>query len=335
MMLGEAPRVLLIGGTGFIGRHLVQACQASGMTVRIADIVPNRDSWEGMGAEYFQGDYRAQEFLDDIIRGMDMVVHLVHDTMLLNLECNMEFEFERNIQPAIRLMDACCAHDIRKLLFISSGGTVYGRSLEDQPISEDARTSPISLYGTSKLMIEKIGFLYYVQKNLPFIVARPGNAYGPGQQPFRGQGFIATAMASALQGRQLEIFGDGSVVRDYIHAHDLAYALVALLIRGQVGEAYNVGTAQGTTLRELLDGYIVPILSEAGYNLDIRYTPARGVDVPYNVLANTKIMNGTAFTPRISLDVGLRETLAWLWSAVDLKRGKHDSCIRGNPQLQP
>lgn len=319
MMPDAAPRVLLIGGTGFIGRHLVQACLAAGMAVRIADVVPHSDSWAAMGVEYFQGDYRAPEFLNDILSGMDMVVHLVHDTMLLNLDCNMESEFERNIQPAIRLMDACCAHDISKLLFISSGGTVYGRSLEDQPISEDARTSPISLYGTSKLMIEKIGLLYHVQKNLPFIVARPANAYGPGQQPFRGQGFIATALASALQGRPLEIFGDGGVVRDYIHARDLAEALAALLICGKVGEAYNVGTARGTMLRELLDGYIVPILAEAGYHLDVRYTPARGVDVPYNVLANAKLVGSTDFAPRIDLDAGLRETWSWLQSTVDAK----------------
>lgn len=319
MMPGAAPRVLIIGGTGFIGRHLIQACLESGMALRIADVAPNSEGRAAMGGEYFQGDYRAQGFLDQVLSGMDMVVHLVHDSMVLNLDCNMESEFERNIQPAIRLMDACCKHNIRKLLFISSGGTVYGRSTEGQPIAEEACTSPISLYGTSKLMVEKIGFLYQVQKNLPFIVARPGNAYGPGQQPFRGQGFIATAMASALQGRPLNIFGDGGVVRDYIHVRDLANALVALLMRGKVGEAYNVSTGHGTTLRDLLDDYIVPIIAEAGYNLDIHYAPPRGVDVPYNVLANGKIVSATEVAPRISLEAGLRETWAWLQSVVDLK----------------
>lgn len=315
MMPGAAIRVLLIGGTGFIGRHLVPACLAAGMHVRIADIAP-ADGWTEMGVEYIQGDYRAPGLLNRMLDGMDMAVHLAHDTMLLNLDCNMESEFERNIQPAIRLMDACCAHGIKRLLFISSGGTVYGRSLEQRPISEDARTSPISLYGTSKLMIEKIGFLYHAQKDLPFIVARPGNAYGPGQQPFRGQGFIATAMASALEGKSLDIFGDGSVVRDYIHARDLANALISLLRAGKVGEAYNVGTGRGVTLRTLLDEHIVPILAEAGYSLDIRYTPARGVDVPYNVLDVGKIGNGPSFSPAMDLDAGLRETWAWLRTVV-------------------
>lgn len=321
MKSGATPKVLLIGGTGFIGRHLAQACVAEGMVVRIVDVVPRSDSWVAAeGIEYFQGDYRTQEFLGDVLNGMDMVVHLVHDTMLLSLDCNMVSEFERNIQPAIRLMDACSAHDISKLLFVSSGGTVYGKSLENRPISEDARTSPISLYGTSKLMIEKIGFLYHMQKNLPFVVARPSNAYGPGQQPFRGQGFIATAMASALQGLPLDVYGDGGVVRDYIHARDLADALVALLVRGKVGHAYNVGTACGTTLRELLHDHIMPILAGAGYGLDVRYTPARGVDVPYNVLANGKIVSDTAFKPSVDLDDGLRETWTWLQASIKYQK---------------
>lgn len=316
-MRDAKPTVLLIGGTGFIGRHLIRPCQATGMSVRIADISPHNDLWATMGVEYCQGDYRQQAFLDDILDGMEMVVHLVHDTIQLDLNCDMQSEFDRNIQPAIRLMDACCAHGIGKLLFISSGGTVYGKRSGRQPITEDACTNPISLYGTSKLIIEKTGFLYHVQKNLPFIVARPTNAYGPGQHPFRGQGFIATAMASALQGYPLDIFGDGSTVRDYIHVRDLADALVALLMKGKAGEVYNISTAQGTTLRELLDSYIAPVLEGTGFSLDVRRTPARGVDVPYNVLANTKIANTTGFLPRIDLETGLRETWSWLQTNIE------------------
>lgn len=317
-MAGAAIKVLLIGGSGFVGRHLVYACRLAGLRVRISDVAP-ADEWAGLDVEYIQGDYRVPELLDYILDGVDMVVHLVHDAILLDLNCTMMSEIERNIQPAIKLMDACCAHSIKKLLFISSGGTVYGRRLEQCPISEDDLTSPISLYGTSKLMIEKIGFLYHVQKSLPFIVARPSNAYGPGQQPYRGQGFIATAMASAIEGRPLDIFGDGSVVRDYIHVRDLSNALVELLRTGLVGETYNVGTGQGVTLRALLDDHILPILEEFGYSLDIRYTQGRRVDVPYNVLNIGKIGSSTAFYPTINLDSGLRETCSWVHSIVGPK----------------
>lgn len=307
----STQNVLLIGGMGFIGRHLIRACLDAGMKVRVADVVtPESDGIEG--AEYLKGDYREPLFLQSILEGMQFVVHLVHDTMLLDLDCNMAAEFERNIKPAMSLMDECCVQKVEKFLFVSSGGTVYGNHNLHKPISEQARTRPVSLYGTSKLMIEEMGFLYHMQKKLPLIVARPGNAYGPGQKPFRGQGFIATALASALEGRLLNIFGDGKIVRDYIHARDLATALVALLQLGQIGKTYNVGTAVGVSLHALLDEHIEPILAADGFELIRKHTPSRGADVPYNVLANDKLLRDTGFSPHILLNDGLLETWAWL-----------------------
>ncbi len=308
----NAPCVLLIGGVGFIGHYLVRACRAVGMTVRVADVaVPAADTVEE-GVEYLQGDYRDESFLHRILDGTEMVVHLVHDTMLLNLDCNMDVEFERNIRPAMRLMDRCCSSGVVKLVFVSSGGTVYGNNLLHKAIPEDAPTHPISVYGMSKLMIEQIGFLYHVQKGLPFVVARPGNGYGPGQHPFRGQGFVATAFGSSLMGRTLTIFGDGSVVRDYIHAFDIAGALVALLHRGRAGEAYNIGTAKGTSLRMLVEDYITPVLAADGYTLVCKYESDRLADVKYNVLANNKLICDTGFSPRVELADGMRETWEWL-----------------------
>jgi UDP-glucose 4-epimerase len=232
--------------------------------------------------------------------------------MLLNLDCNMDIEFNRNVRPAMKLMEACSAQHVTKLLFLSSGGTVYGNHSLREPITEDSPTHPISLYGTSKLMIEQIGLLYHQQKGLPFIVARPSNAYGPGQLPYRGQGLVATAFASALDNKPLTIFGDGSVVRDFIHVRDIAEALVALIKNGRLGETYNVGTALGTSMKKLVDDYIVPILQEDQHKLNCQYSPARGVDVAYNVISNDKIYRDTGFKPRISLDEGLKETLGWI-----------------------
>ncbi|WP_431688715.1 NAD-dependent epimerase/dehydratase family protein [Hahella sp. NBU794] len=308
----KASRVLILGGMGFIGQHLTLACRSAGMIVRVADMFLPAPEVRQDGVEYIDGDYKDSEFLQGILEEVDSVVHLVHDTMILNQECNMDVEFERNVRPAMHLMDMCCAKKIKKFLFVSSGGTVYGHRLNHQPIVESSTTKPISLYGTSKLIIENIGFLYNIQKNLPFIVARPGNAYGPGQKPFRGQGFVATAFASALQGEVLNIFGDGSVVRDYIHVRDLADALVAILRFGKLGEAYNVGTSKGVALHTLLNEYITPILEDDGYSLQCQYTPPRGVDVPYNVLSNDKLRRDTSFAPSIELHDGLRETLMWL-----------------------
>lgn len=308
----SAPRVLLIGGLGFIGQHLTRACRLAGMTVRVADVVMPKIDAIQEGVEYLQGDYGVPGFLWRIVEGADIVVHLAHDTILINSDCNMDVEFERNIRPAMRLMDTCSHIGISKFLFLSSGGTVYGNHSVYSPITEETSTHPISLYGTSKLMIEHIGFLYHMQKGLPFVAARPSNAYGSGQLPFRGQGFVATAFASALERRPLNIFGDGSVVRDFIHVSDIADALLALIRNGHLGDSYNIGTAQAISIRTLVEKYISPILAEDGFELLCQYTAARGVDVAYNVLANDKICRDTGFAPRISLNEGLRETWAWL-----------------------
>lgn len=308
----KAKRVLLIGGAGFIGQKLMSSCRSVGMKVLIVDsVIPAKIS-KINDIEVIQGDYRNPGFLHEIVDRVDYVVHLAHEAVQLDAACDMSVEIERNIMPAIQLMDICISSNILKLLFVSSGGTVYGNPLTNEPISENALTRPVSVYGTTKLMIENLGFLYFAQQNLPFIVARPGNAYGQGQLPFRGQGFIATAFASAKLGRPMRIFGDGTVVRDYVHVVDIADAIVALLEHGQVGEAYNIGTACGTSLHSLIDDFIAPIISKEGHSLNCNYESERKVDVGYNVLLNNKLSLDTGFTPGIKLYDGLQSTWDWI-----------------------
>jgi UDP-glucose 4-epimerase len=135
-----------------------------------------------------------------------------------------------------------------------------------------------------------------------------------------GQGLVATAFASALKGQPLNIFGDGSATRDYIHAQDIAEGLLALIKRGKLGEIYNVGTTQGVALQTLIDEHINPIAGADGFRLACEYLPARSTDVAYNVLANTKLESHTGFSPKIDLDRGLRETWAWIKQLGNLGR---------------
>ena len=303
-------RVLIIGGAGFIGNHLSEACLAKGYKVKVADVQLPVKPKENI--KYFKGNYKDPDFLREAIEDVNYVIHLAHDTMLLKLDCNMVDEFQRNIIPSIQLMDACIDEGVEKLLFVSSGGTVYGKSSSHIPLKEDSCTAPISVYGTSKLTIENTGRLYFYQKKLPIIIARPGNAYGPGQIPYKGQGIIATAFASAIDDKDIHVYGDGSVVRDYVHVRDIAQALCCLLKRGKVGHTYNIGTSIGTTLKELLEGSIKPIIQKEGFNLSCIYEPSRGVDVEFNVLCNRKIHSETSFEASIDLYEGLLDTWNWI-----------------------
>ncbi|WP_107310882.1 NAD-dependent epimerase/dehydratase family protein [Burkholderia metallica] len=310
-------RVLLIGGGGFIGRHVADACAKVGFGVRVVDVSqPTIDANPANGlplqTEVYVGDYGDAFFLREVIRNVDVVVHLAHDAMRMNIECDMPQEYERNILPATRLMEACIDAGVKKFVFVSSGGTVYGNQPAGASISESTVTRPVSLYGTSKLCIEHIALLYHVQRQLPAVIVRPGNAYGSGQVPFRGQGLIATALASAQQGREVTIFGDGNAVRDYIHVLDIADAITKIVESGVSGEIYNIGTGVGVSVRELLNDYLAPALEKTGVQLAVRYHDARRADVEYNVLNCAKIAEQTGWISSIGLRQGVEQTLEWL-----------------------
>jgi UDP-glucose 4-epimerase len=306
-------KVLLIGGGGFIGARLARQCAAAGMAVRIADVVaPPGHNDASADVEVMVGDFTDPADLDRMLDGVDVVVHLAHRAMLLGLDSSMVVEIERNVAPAVRLFDHCLAHPHIRVVFVSSGGTVYGEPEVRAPIPERAALKPISVYGTSKSMIEQVLGLYAAQRGLKSIVVRPGNAYGPGQLPFKGQGLVPTVMASALQGKPITIYGDGTAIRDYIHVDDIAGGIVAAIQSGRVGETYNVGTGLGTSINTLIDEYLRPVMSARGIEISLQYAGARGVDVSYNVLDCARLARQCGFTSKIDLRSGITQTWEWI-----------------------
>lgn len=309
--------VVLIGGGGFIGRHVAAACLSSGIDVRIADVhdvkrAPAPADGLPDGVEMRVGDYRDHAFLAEVVKGMDAVVHLAHDAMHLNGQCDMAAEYERNILPAVRLMEACLDAAVQRFVFVSSGGTVYGNQPAGTPIKESCQTNPISLYGTAKLSIEHIAQLYFTQRQLPAVIVRPANAYGAGQLPFRGQGLVPTAFASALHNKKVNIFGDGGTVRDYVHVKDIAQGIVHAIRAGRLGSAYNIGSGEGVSTRQILTDYVRPLVESDGLVLDVDYLEARKADVEYNVLDCSKLYDHTGFAPTVPLDWGMRDVWKWL-----------------------
>ena len=190
------------------------------------------------------------------------------------------------------------------------GGTVYGHA-QRTPIAEDHPTNPVSPYGITKLAIEKYGHMFHATKGLPIVIVRPSNAYGEGQLPFRGQGFVWTAIASCLRGNKVQVYGEQGTVRDYVHAEDIAVGIFAALERGAVGEVYNIGTGVGATNLAIVD-MIRPMLAEAGIRVDIERLPARSFDVKVNVLSSDKLERASGWRRRIDLASGVRRTLEWL-----------------------
>lgn len=309
MNLSTSISTLLIGGAGYIGTHLARALIAGGRQVTVLGRRPAPPQGLPPGAVYLQGDFGDEALLARLLASHGEVVHLAFATSPNTSFDNPLTDLQQNLLPASQLF-TLAAKTGSKLLLVSSGGAVYGDALA-LPISELHPTRPISPYGVTKLAIESYARLYASSHGLKVICVRPANAYGIGQRPFTGQGFISTAMASAMRGQPVSIFGTTGTVRDYVYISDVATGLASALMHGRIGETYNLGSGVGLSNKDVLDA-MSPLLGEMGYALHIQHLPERSRDVKTNVLDARQLMQETGWVPRISLAEGLRLTAGWL-----------------------
>lgn len=220
-------------------------------------------------------------------------------------------DFATNLALCERHAELAAALGAR-FIYLSSGGTIYGTA-GNSPVTEETRSHPISAYGRIKLQCEEIIIDRVERGRLDAIILRPSNIYGPGQQPFKGQGLVATAFASALQGRTLAIFGDGSQVRDYLFVEDFCRAVDAAMTKASSVTVFNVGTGSGVSVNDVLTT-IKAIVGVDGFRLTIDRVPSRQVDVPANILNADALRQATGWRPEIALGDGLRATWEWIQS---------------------
>jgi UDP-glucose 4-epimerase len=302
-------RSCLIGGAGLIGSYLTPVLRASGREVVILDPRAPRDRLPGV--DHVAGHYEDADLFARTLAGCDEWIDLAYATQPKTSFEDPVHDLLGNVPAAVALFKRALDSDrLRRLLFVSSGGTVYGPAAH-WPIAETAPTLPISPYGITKLTIEKYAFMFHRTHGLPALVVRPGNAYGPGQAPFTGQGFIATAIGSALRGGPVPVFGGGNTVRDYLYVEDLARGILAVLDRGQPGEAYNLGTGIGLSNMQVLEA-LAPVARGHGREVTVDHQPARGFDVPVNVLDISKVRLATGWRPLMPFAEGLART----WDAI-------------------
>ena len=299
----------ITGGAGFIGSHLVTFLHAQGMEIGVLGRKPAPERALPAGVHYVQGDLDHQGQLEEALKGTTEIVHLAYSTVPRTSYEDPVRDILANLPPAVRLLEAASRVGVRKVVLASSGGTVYGRAREI-PISEEHPTNPISPYGITKLALEKYGLMFHYLADLPVVIVRPGNAYGEGQRPFTGQGFVATAMGSILCHREIVLFGEQGTIRDYLHVDDVVHGIAAALEHGVPGSAYNIGSGVGHTNHEILE-VINPLARAAGYQPRIRIVPPRPFDVPISVLDCQKLRRDANWQPKIPLEEGLQRTWNW------------------------
>lgn len=303
-------RSLILGGAGFIGSHLCDALLSEGHAVKAFDrpgVLPYHTFNRGEQVEWMEGDFNSAADIEQAVAGCQTVFHLVSTTLPKNSNDDPIYDVESNVVGTLRLLEAARRADVEKIVFISSGGTVYGVP-QTVPIAETHPTDPISAYGIGKLAIEKYLHLYQVLYGLDYIVLRLANPYGERQRINAAQGAVAVFMSRALNHQTIEIWGDGSVVRDYIYIADVIDALVkAAAYRGRE-RLFNIGSGKGKSLNEILTAIGMLL----GRQVERKYLAGRAFDVHANVLCTAHAQKNLAWSPQVSFDEGLARTLQWL-----------------------
>ena len=304
-MPAQKPSCVVLGGSGFIGTNLCRRLLASGHRVR-AFGRHCRFPDKLRGVEWYQGDFSDPDSVAAAIETFDFVFHLVHGAMPQAANLAMAADVQRNVIPSITLLELCSKLGVRRVIFSSSGGTIYGCPAQI-PTPEVAPTDPICAYGISKLAIEKYLTLHEHLYSLDFRVLRIANPFGPFQIPWKGQGFIAAAVSRALSGQPIEIWGDGSVVRDFVFVDDVVDAFEAAMTDTSNTRVFNIGTGEGRSLTDV----IAAIERLLDVKLSIKWARGRSLDIPISVLAIDRAREVLEWEPKTSFETGLAMTMEW------------------------
>ncbi|MBR0774552.1 NAD-dependent epimerase/dehydratase family protein [Bradyrhizobium diazoefficiens] len=307
----QPKRCLVLGGRGFIGSHLVDTLLDRGYLVRCFDrphVQPlSQSHLKNSRFELREGDFVSEADVASALEGCDACFHLVSTTLPKSSNADPVFDVESNVLGTIRLLARAVQGGLKKIVFVSSGGTVYGVP-KQIPIVETHATEPVCSYGITKLAIEKYLHLYHVIHGLNYTVLRLANPFGEGQRVQASQGAVAVFLGKVLRGEPIEIWGDGSVVRDYIHIRDVVDALLAALERTTDEHIFNIGSGRGYSLNELIDA----IETVTGRTADRCYSPGRQFDVPANVLSIARAKELLDWTPKVAFESGLKSFAEWL-----------------------
>lgn len=270
-------KALVLGGSGFIGTNLCKQLITRGMEITVYDKKENA-LLKNAGINFVAGNFDAYEKYAYIVKGHDIVYHLISSTIPASSGDCFHGEISQNIEPTIALMDACVQNKCR-LVFVSSGGTVYGK-VSPRPIAETDPTNPICHYGVQKLMIEKYLYLYHHLSGLDYKIIRLSNPYGPYQIPNSGQGALTTFVYNAIHHNQIVVVGEGNIIRDYIFIEDAVSGIIDISLQTDGEKIYNLGSGVGYSLNEIID----KIELVTGEICCVEHIENRNVDVPYNVL---------------------------------------------------
>lgn len=291
--------ILLLGGNGFLGKNIVsKLIQNKTFSISSFDLFVPDASFDEV--QYYCGSLSEEEKIESILKekSINIIIHLV--STLIPASTVHDYENDCNIvyNPTANILDLCVKYNV-KFIYMSSGGTIYGN--QHGIISEDVFAAPISYYGLSKLQMESLIKFYHRVYGLEYLILRPSNPYGAGQNLYGRQGIIAVSLGKLLMNETLTVFGDGSNVRDYIYIDDYTYYIEKLIENNISNQTFNIGSGRGYSITEVLE----ILQNVSGKELRIEHIPSRKNDVPEFILDISRI---NSFIPckQISLEDGIK-----------------------------
>ena len=293
-------RCAVLGAGGFLGTTLCQRLR--GQTAALRASFP--DALRGI--EWLTGDFADIQHVKEAIHGCDTVFHLANATTPASANQDKIADLQSNVASTLGLLDACRDLGIKRIIFISSGGTIYGLP-KQVPTPESAPTMPITAYGISKLSIEKYLALYEYLHGIEYRVLRVANPLVPTRRQSRVKAPSPPSCNAAWTTRRFKS-GDGSVVRDYIYADDVIDALIQAVKHEGTSRVFNVGAGHGRSLLDIIQA----IESVSGRSLAVEFLPKRDMDVPCSVLDTSLAAQELGWHAKTPFPEGIRQTWAWI-----------------------
>lgn len=307
-------RYLLLGGTGFIGANLANALlQDPNNNVVIYSRNKSNSSFfiQNERLTYKQGDFFNETDFSSLVKDVDIVYHMVASSIPANSNIDISRELELITNPTCALLNACAENSVKKVVFISSGGAVYGRD-SLPPFNESSPTNPISAYGLQKLVIEKLLYIYSYLHGLDYCIIRLSNPYGPGQDVSKGLGVLTTLIDKGLKKQNVTIYGDGTVSRDFIFIDDAIRGILKIeKYKGDL-HIFNLGSGMPLSINELIKA----VENSLQTTLRVSYEEPRKADVPSNYLDVSLFTSLFGAPIQIPLNEGITKTAAYLRTAI-------------------
>ncbi|HPB44065.1 MAG TPA: NAD-dependent epimerase/dehydratase family protein [Candidatus Syntrophosphaera sp.] len=304
-------KILITGGAGFIGSHVADACLEAGHQVVVVDDLSSGNFANlNPAVKFYQLDIR-DPALDEVFAAEkpDVVNHHAAQISVPRSVTEPLLDAQINILGLVNVLENCVKHHIKKVIFISTGGAIYGEA-EEYPTTEDYPPQPLSVYAINKFAGENYLRFYQHQYGLEYTVLRYANVFGPRQIAQGEAGVVSIFVEKLLQDSAPTIYAypddPEGMIRDYVYVKDVVRANLAVLDRGS-NEVFNIGTCEETTTSQLYK----TILWQLGKKIQPLKGPARKGDLRRSMLDNSKAFKELGWSPIYSLEDGIRETVTW------------------------